>query len=264
MLIKIKDQSPWRSYVLVIQALIKRELITSFGKFKLGALWFFIDPLLSVIFIGLILGPLVGRSAGDQIPYPFFLLCGFMLLKMCTGSLSAGVSAISSNQGLLVFKKVQPLDLFIARFVFQLFVTSSVILVFCIIAYWIGIRMSLEQLPEIVICVLLTWMIGSGLGLQLGIASEKNSEIKKIATYLQRPLLWISCVLHPLSAVPPQYTKYLLYNPLTHTIEYMRICLFPNYVAPGVNLYYPAAFALCSVTLGIMTYRNNRLFLMQR
>ena len=89
-------------------------------------------------------------------------------------------------------------------------------------------------------------------------------QIKKIATYLQRPLLWISCVLHPLSAVPPQYTKYLLYNPLTHTIEYMRICLFPNYVAPGVNLYYPAAFALCSVTFGIMAYRNNRPFLMQR
>ena len=53
-----------------------------------------------------------------------------MLLKMCTGSLTAGVSAISSNQGLLVFKKVQPLDPFIARFVFQLFVTSSVSLLF--------------------------------------------------------------------------------------------------------------------------------------
>ena len=187
-----------------------------------------------------------------------------MLLKMCTGSLTAGVQPSHPTKGYLFLKKFSHWTLFIARFVFQLFVTSSVTLVFCIIAYWIGIRMSLEQLPEIVICVLLTWMIGSGLGLQLGIASEKNSEIKKIATYLQRPLLWISCVLHPLSAVPPQYTKYLLYNPLTHTIEYMRICLFPNYVAPGVNLYYPAAFALCSVTLGIMTYRNNRLFLMQR
>ena len=44
----------------------------------------------------------------------------------------------------------------------------------------------------------------------------------------------------------------------------MRMCLFPSYVAPGVNLYYPAAFALCSVTLGMMTYRNNRLFLTQR
>ena len=42
-----------------------------------------------------------------------------MLLKMCTGSISAGLAAMSSNQGLLVFKKVQPFDPFIARFMFQ-------------------------------------------------------------------------------------------------------------------------------------------------
>ena len=43
-----------------------------------------------------------------------------MLLKMVTGPLTAGLSAIRSNQGLLVFKKVQPIDPFIARFLFQL------------------------------------------------------------------------------------------------------------------------------------------------
>ena len=65
------------------------------------------------------LGPLLGRSTGE-IPYAFFLLCGFMLLNLCTGPINAGLGAINANQGLLVFKKVQPLDPFIARFIFQL------------------------------------------------------------------------------------------------------------------------------------------------
>ena len=261
--IKIREQSAWQTQLLVTTALLKREMVTRFGKYKLGAVWFFVDPLLSVLFIGLVLGPFLGRSVGE-IPYAFFLLCGFMLLRMFTGTLDAGVSAISSNRGLLVFKNVQPLDPFIARFLFQLFMTSTVTIVFCIIAYWIGIRISLEKFPEIVACVLLTWIAGCGIGVLLGVACEKNTEMTKIARYLQRPLLWISCVLHPLDKVPPEYTQYLLYNPLAHTIEYMRMCLFPSYVAQGVNLYYPGAFALCSITLGIMTYRNNRLFLMQR
>ena len=60
--IRIKEQSPWKSQVLVIKALFKRELITRFGKYKLGAVWILLDPLLSVLFLGLILGPFLGRS----------------------------------------------------------------------------------------------------------------------------------------------------------------------------------------------------------
>ena len=102
--IKIKEQSPWKSQVLVIKALFKRELITRFGKYKLGAVWILLDPLLSVLFLGLILGPFLGRSQGE-IPYIFFLLCGFMLLKMVTGPLTAGVAHISSTKGCLFSKR---------------------------------------------------------------------------------------------------------------------------------------------------------------
>ena len=55
--IKIQEHSPWRSQVLVTKALLHREVITRFGKYKLGAIWIFVDPLLSVIVIGLLLGP---------------------------------------------------------------------------------------------------------------------------------------------------------------------------------------------------------------
>ena len=261
--IKIKEQPPWKSQVLVIKALLRREQITRFGKYKLGAIWILVDPLVSVLFLGLILGPLLDRSRGE-IPYIFFLLCGFMLLKMLTGPLYAGLTAISSNQGLLVFKRVQPIDPFIARFIFQFLSNTLALIIFCIIAYWLGVVMSLDHLFKAGACVLLTWLIGCGLGLQLGIACQKFNELEKIVGYMQRPLLWISCVIHPLHGLPPEYRKYLLYNPLTHTIEYMRLCLFPSYVVEGVNLYYPAAWALGILTLSLVTYRNNRHFLTRR
>ena len=158
--------------------------------------------------------------------------------------------AISSNQGLLVFKKVQPIDPFIARFLFQLFTTHFALLVFCIIAYWLGIVISLEHLFKAAACIILTWLIGCGLGLQLGIACQKYIELEKVIGYMQRPLLWISSVIYPLDGIPPEYRVYLLYNPLVHTIEYLRMCLFPSYVADEVNLIYPAAWALCTSALG--------------
>lgn len=263
MAIRIQEHSPWKSQMLVIKALLKRELITRFGKYKLGALWVLIDPLLSVIVIGLMLGPIIGRSTGD-IPYPFFILSGFILLSTFSGTISSSINAIPSNQGLFVFKKVQPLDPFLARFIFLLLSNTFAGLVFCLISRWLGMTFSTEQLPEVFACVILTWLSGSGIGLLAGIASQKYVELEKVIQYIQRPLLFVSAVIYPLSVIPPEYAKYLLYNPLVHTIEYMRMSLFPGYVAEGVNLYYPAGFALCTMTLGIACYRNNRHFLTQR
>ncbi|MGB2011514.1 MAG: ABC transporter permease [Akkermansiaceae bacterium] len=263
MAIRIQEHSPWKSQVLVIKALLKRELITRFGKYKLGAIWILTDPLLSVLYLGLILGPFMSRSTGE-IPYIFFILCGFMLLNTCTGCISAGISAISANQGLLVFKKVQPIDPYVARFFFQLCINGFALAFFCVVAYWLGLVISLERIPQAIACVLITWLIGSGFGLHVGIASTKFKEVEKIAAYMPRPLLFFSCVLHPLNGLPPEIQTILLYNPLVHTIESLRINFFPGYHAEGVNLYYPLAWALCCCAFGLMSYRNNRHFLTQR
>ena len=261
--IRIREQSPWRSQVLVTKALLQREFITRFGKYKLGVIWVFVDPMLSVLVIGVLLGPLMGRSSGE-IPYAFFLLCGFMLLNLCTGSINASLGAINANQGLLVFKKVQPLDPFIARFIFQLLTVGSALVVFCLVAAWFGVPISTSRLPEAIACIAITWFMGSGMGLYLGIAALKFKELEKIVTYALRPLLFVSAVLYPISVIPPDYQYYLLFNPLVHTIEYLRTTLFPIYIVDSVNLYYPSVWALCSCAFGLMSYRNNRHFLTQR
>ena len=249
MAIRIKEQSAWRSQVLVIKALLQRELITRFGKYKLGAVWIFLDPLMQVLILGVVLGPLLGRASAD-IPYPFFLICGYMLLSLLTGPITSSLNAITANQGLLVFKKVKALDPFIARYIFELFTALLALTAFCIVAYWSGwVEISLEHIPKAAVCIAITWIIGCGLGLQAGIASLKYQELEKVIGYIQRPLLFVSAVVFPLNAIPPQYAKYLLYNPLVHTIESIRMCLFPTYHSEGVNLYYPAAWALCSITL---------------
>ncbi len=45
---------------LVIQALLQREVITRFGQYKLGIFWMLFEPLLAVIMIGVIIGPIAG------------------------------------------------------------------------------------------------------------------------------------------------------------------------------------------------------------
>jgi len=261
--IKIKKHSVFETQCYVIKALFKRELVTRFGKYKLGVLWMLVDPLMSVIVLGLLLGPILGRTSGD-IPYAFFLLCGFMMLKSLTGPINMGIGAVSSNQGLLVFRQVQPLDPFLTRFIFEFFTNGMAFTIFCLLGAWFGIPMASDRLWELLACFAITWFTGCGLGLLLGVNAMKVKEIEKIQQYIQRPLIFISCVLYPLSAIPEAHHPALLYNPLVHTIEYSRDCLFHNYVVPEVSLVYPGVFALVCMSLGMMSYRNNRHFLTQR
>lgn len=260
--VSIPNRSPWTTQRLVITALLYREAVTRFGKYRMGALWMLTEPLVGVIVIGLLLGPIIGRAAPDM-PYAFFLLNGFVMLQAFTGPMSAGMSAVRTNQGLLVFPKVQPLDLAMARFIFELATSLMSFTIFCLIGMWVGVVLSLAHLHVLLATFVLTWLMGCGVGMILCVGTAYFQSVEKILAFVRRPLLFVSCVLHPLFAMPNFAQKLLLYNPLVHTIETSRKCLFPYYRIGEANLIYPAAWAVILFAIGLSLFHKHRHFLSQ-
>lgn len=258
--IPIPKHSPWVSQILVINALLRREVATRFGEYRLGFFWMLFEPLLGVVIIGMVIGSIASRTV-PEIPYAFFLLNGMLLMKLMTGTMSSGINSIGANVGLLVYPTVRPLDTFIARFVYELLTTGFSFILFCVIAMWMGVSLSLANLDVLLACFIFAWMIGSGLGLILGVAAAHFKEVEKFMMVVQRPLLFISAVLHPVSALPESAQKAMLYNPLVHVIELARNSLFPYYSASGANLIYPGGFAIVVMALGLTLFHGNRHFL---
>lgn len=254
--VTIPRRNPWVTQFLVIGALIQRDVQTRFGKYQLGFFWFFIEPLISVLVIGLLLGSLIGRTA-PAMPYPFFLLNGYMLLKLFTGPMNAGVGGMKSGVGLLVFPNVRPIDTYIAKFLFELVTTMVVYTTFCCVAMWIGIELSLDRLDIVLASFFLTWLSGCGMGLILGIAAARFNELEKVLPVIQRPLIFISCVLHPAYTLPHSAKDYLMWNPLVHGIELCRNALFPLYHIEGIRLGYLCTFAIVSMGIGIVLFRSH-------
>lgn len=261
--VQIPRRSPWINQRLVLGALLHREAITRFGQYKMGVLWMLVEPLIGVIVIGLLLGPIVGRTAPDM-PYAFFLLNGFVLLQTFTGPLTTGIGAISSNQGLLVFPKVQPLDILLARFAFELCSSLLSFTFFCLAGMWFGIQLSLGYLHILLSAFIITWLAGCGLGLIVSVGAAHYQSVEKVVKFIRRPLLFLSCVLYPLYGLPEAARKVLLYNPLVHTIELSRKSLFPLYHIGEVNLVFPAVVAIVVFAIGICFFHNQRHFLTQR
>lgn len=258
--VEIPNRSPWTNFRLVIGALLHREVVSRFGRYKMGALWLLTEPLVGVIVLGLLLGPIVGRTAPDM-PYAFFLLNGFVVMRCFTGPMTAGIGAVKSNLGLLVFPKVQPLDLLLAKFLFELAISLLSFITFCLVGMWFGVQLSLGSLHLLLLAFLITWLLGSGVGLLLGVAAAYSRSVDKILAFIRRPLLFISCVLIPYSSMPAAAQKVLYYNPLVHTIEISRRCLFPFYHLGEINLIFPSIVATVIFSIGLCLFHNNRHFL---
>lgn len=251
------------SQFLVLKALFMREVATRFGEYRLGFFWMLFEPLLGVVVIGLVIGTLAARTV-PEIPYAFFVLNGMVLLRLFTGPMTSGMNAISSNQGLLVYPAVQPLDPFLARFLFDLITSVFSFTLFCAVGLWFEVPLSLGSLQVVVASFILTWLAGCGLGLIFGVAAAHFSEVEKVVPVLQRPLLFISAVMFPISALPEHTQRLLLYNPLVHTIELSRHALFPHYRNGDANLTYPTIFVIIVLAMGLTLFQNSRNFLSQR
>lgn len=260
--VSIPKHSAWLTQILVIRALLGREVATRFGEYHLGFFWMLVEPLVGVIIIGLIIGALAQRTV-PEIPYAFFLLNGMMQMQLLTGCLNSGINAVGANKGLLVYPAVKPIDLFLARFIFHIITTLFSFSLFCAIGMWMGIDLSLARLGTLLACYLLTWLTGIGLGLIFGVAAAYSTDVEKIVPFIQRPLLFVSAVLFPLSSMPESARQILTFNPLVHTIEQARHALFPFYSASETNLFYPGVVALVCLAAGLTLFQNHRNFLSQ-
>ncbi len=260
--ISIPKHSPWVTQILVINALFKREVTTRFGQYRLGLFWMLVEPLISVIVIGVLIATIAGKTV-PEIPYAFFLLLGKLMLNVFKGSMSTGVRAIGSNLALLVYPTVQPLDTFIARFLYELVMSLIAFVLFSVVGMWLGITLSLANLHIVLVCFLISWLMGCGLGLIFGVASAHFKEVDKFVMLLTSPLMFISAVIFPLSALPTAYQQVLLYNPLVHTIELSRNALFPHYAIDAETLTYPLMVSIVVLATGLMLFRGNRNFLSQ-
>ena len=199
-----------------------------------------------------------------EIPYPFFLLNGKLLLNLFTGPMTSGLNAVSANQGLLVYPTVRPLDTFIARFIYELMTTLFSFALFCVVGMCLGIDVSLANLDILMACYLITWLMGCGFGLIFGVAAAHYKEVEKVVKVIQSPLVFISAVLFPISAMPEEAQKALLVNPIVHTIEISRRSLFPYYHAEGATLFYPFAVAVVVLALGLFMFKANRNIMSQQ
>lgn len=239
-----------------IRALILRELQTRFGQYRLGYLWVFLEPLLTIGIMVLVFGTVMQKTLPGM-SYEVFLLNGIIPFFMFRTGVTLGISATESNKGLFSYRPVKPIDALLARNILEFLLKFTAYITFTAILVWFGFEISFQAIPQLITYWALLFIFMFAFSLVFLVIVDFSKEIGKFLSILFLVIYLISGILYSIHIIPPQYQVYLLYNPLIHIFELMRHAVAPNYLlVSGISLSYFILWLIGTLFIGLLLYKR--------
>ena len=239
----------WR----VVTAIILRETKTRFGKNKLGYLWAFIEPASYVLIL-----ILIRKHMGSSVPFGsnlyLFILTGILVYRIFVSVTSRALGAISSNQALLTYPLVKPVDTILARVILESLTMLTVLSVFFITLELFSDYSLINYPEELLLAISATLLLSAGVGFLNGVVSMIVPTWERIWSLIRFPLLFISGVFYIPKSMPPLVQSIVSWNPLTHCVEWFRYGSYLDY-DPMLDRSYVIWFGVFSLTAGFLLER---------
>ena len=246
---------PFTNTLTVWQALFLREALDRFFGSRAAWAWLLVEPSMHIAFMGGVWGMMRRNSMGG-IDVSLWIILGMLSFFLFRRTAVQTLHALDCNKAFFAFRQVRPFDVALVRAsveAFSMFFISWFIL-------GVAAMLGLHVLPEKPLTVLLAlaglWLFGLGYGLITSVGMRLVPDSGHIFQILMMPLYLISGVIMPLTFIPVPYRDWLLWNPLVHGLELVRLGFFSNYHTLDVSFSYLYAWVLGSLALGMALYRG--------
>lgn len=253
-----------RQQVVVIGALILREVRTRFGNHQLGYLWALLEPCL---FIGLWLVMFswlrVGAMIHDMSPV-LFMSSGLVPFFAFRHVAIYVEGAISSNTALVQFPLVKGIDTILARFILE---SATQFLVGAMIfssLMLFGFAKAPENTLLLLVssCALLS--LGLGFGVFNCVVAAHFPAWGKCTSSVLRILFWTSGVFFLVDKFPRPVQDVLQWNPVLHGIEMFRSSWSHTYETRIGSVWYMLTWILGFLIFGLILEPSARRKIMEQ
>lgn len=239
----------------VIYALLLREMASRFGKTRVGFFWVLIEPVAHLIF-PIFMFSYVRHRIVPGIEYPVFLAYGFLPFLLFKAICLQTMDGTNTNRGLLSYRQVLLLDVFVAKMLAHCVIQS---IVFLVVLTGLGM-LGFDVLPpfplELAAVTVLTVALAFGLGMLFAALASVAPDARPIIRVLFMPLYFASGILFPITRFSDEIVDWLALNPVLHLVELTRLCAVEGYEPMRqLNLMYPLWLALISLFGGLALYR---------
>lgn len=243
----------------VIAALLLREVQSRFGRSRVGFIWALLEPITHVIVPVVMFGFIFDRVL-PGVEYPVFLLYGLLPFLLFKNICLQTMDGVQANVGLLAYRQVHLLDVFVARALSNVVVeTILFVIVFAGLAL-LGYDVLPRNIVEVLAVLTVAVAMGLGLGMLFAALCGFVPDARSMIRIAFVPLYLISGVMYPISRFPGEVVQWLSWNPLLHLIDYSRLAALPHYrPIPTLNVLYPIALTALLLWVGLSLYRLRQL-----
>lgn len=236
----------------VWHALLLREALSRLFSKRAAWVWLLLEPAVHMAFMVFIFTVIRVRHVGG-IDTGLWLMVGMLGFFLFRRTGTQGANAINANRTLFTYRQVKPVDTVLVRVVLEGLVMLMVSIFILSAAGLLG----LNSLPSDPLAVMEAtaglWLLGMGFGLVMSVLKELVSELDNIFGLLMTPLYLLSGVIVPLSAIPYPYREWLMYNPVAHGLEALRLGFAPYYHATSeLSMFYLYGWALGLLFFGLL------------
>jgi lipopolysaccharide transport system permease protein len=204
---------------------VRRDFISFYKQTVLGPLWFFLQPLFTIIIYSYIFGTLAGIST-DGIPRPLFYLAGITCWQYFAECLTKTSNVFMENAsvfGKVYFPRIiMPLSISFSnliRFGIYLFLLLIMVAWYVAKGEIVGVNSYALLLP---VLLLMIAMFGVGAGMIVSSLTTKYRDLAFLVGFGVQLLMWASTVVYPLSAAPQKFKWLVALNPMTPILEAFR------------------------------------------
>jgi ABC-2 type transport system permease protein/capsular polysaccharide transport system permease protein len=243
-----------RVQLRVIDALLRREMLTRFGRHNIGFLWLFVEPMIFTIGVT-ILWTATKSVHGSDLPITAFALTGYSSVLLWRNMPGRCIGALQNNLALMYHRNIKVFDIYAARLLLEFggatISFTGLGLVFIAIG-WL-------DPPEDILTVAAGWLLlawfGCALAVLLGALSHLSELVDKLwhpASYLLFPLSGAAFIV---AALPVFAQDIVLWIPTVHAIEFVREGFFGSRARAIYDLGYVIPFNLVLTLFALIMLR---------
>jgi lipopolysaccharide transport system permease protein len=258
--IKFKDIWNYRDLLFLF---VKRDFVSFYKQTVLGPLWFFIQPIFTMIVFTFVFGTLAGISA-DGLPHQLFYLAGITSWNYFSDCLTKTSTVFRDNAnifGKVYFPRlIMPLSIVVSNLV--RFGVQLLLMLFMMLYYYyfpvsgasFHITSGLLLFP-ILICLMA--LLGLGLGLIITAITTKYRDLTFLVAFGVQLLMYTTSVIYPLSyAREKGYGYWVGLNPMTGIIEAFRYAFLGKGEFTVSSLSYSVIVTFIILFIGIIIFNK--------
>ncbi|TNC75012.1 sugar ABC transporter permease [Rubellimicrobium roseum] len=243
----------------VITALMLREMTTTYGRKPGGYIWSILEPVAGIALMSWIFTAAGARHPGLGTNFPIFYATGLLPLFAYLHLNSRVMLALSYSRQLLAYPRVTVTDALAARFLVGLI--TELLVAYIVLA---GILMLMDTGTHLILHhVVLGFAMAAALAAGTGVLNCFLNHVfpvwGSVWGLFMRPMIFVSGALILLDALPQEWQRWLVWNPLVHIIAEVRKGFYHGYTPAYVSPAFVFGIALvCGVVGLLLVWRTHR------